>query len=591
MTAPRVTYSERELSNYILNNGTINVGYVLPTKKGKKNTPIFLSDGDKFLRMFTPNDTIEASMSSSHFSILKILSKAGVWLVSPKPQGSFFAGIRIGSETPYYPIEYKSEHETESDESFTILASSEGDWGNKLSISIMGYKEAELVNIDSDGSFTTIQQWGDGFPVKVFLNGEYNVKLDEDSTYFIYNKNNKTYLTSSQSNLDNTIITLPSSQLVHIMPAIEYTKIPNTFCIRVHTGKNHTVKRSYIVSKKQIKSDDNNSLFIEDVVNDEEYISIINNPLNTKLHVDDIVFPKELTGGYDGEPVTPGDMIRALKLLGNKNLIKITMIGDGGYTSQAFQAAIAELCEQRGDCVGFLSIPINVQSNPDTAAQSIVNLRKFTLGYNTSWAALYAPHQVIYDEYNDRNVLIAPDCFAIGAVIDTASNYEAWYPAAGLNRGIINSLDCNVRFTDKDQDLLYDAGINPIVFDPDRGIKIWGQKTLRTIPSMTDRLNVRMLLVTIAPAITSFLESYLFEFNDEYTDDKIVTLIESYMEGIKGRRGVQNYKVLTNRTTASDIDNHIKRVDLLICPNSSIEYIPFTIGIANNQISFDTITL
>ena len=591
MSAPRVTYAERELSNYILNNGTINVGYVLPTKKGKRNTPMFVSDGDAFLRMFTPNDTLEVGMSSAHFSVLKLLTKAGVWLVSPKAAHSTYAGYRVESNDPYDGVDIENLSDFElGNESFTILSANEGDWGNNLSISIMGYKEAEPVNVDTNGSFTTIQHWGDGYPVKVFLNGIEST-FNEDSTYFIYNDNGKTHLSSSQSDLANSILTVSTPQLIQIVPAIEYTKIPNTMCLRVHTGHNHTVKRTYIISKKPIKDDDSNSLFLTDVINDEEYITVINNPMITETYVEDIVFPVELKGGYDGDAITTGDMIRALKTLSNKNSIKITMIGDGGYTSQAYQLAIAELCEQRGDCVGFLSVPLSVQNNPDTAAQNIVNLRKFTLGYNTSWAALYAPHQVIYDEYNDRNVKIAPDCFAIGAVIDTASNYEAWYPAAGVNRGIINSMDCCVRFTDRDQDLLYDAGINPIVFDPERGIKIWGQKTLRTIPSMTDRLNVRMLLVTIAPAITSFLETFLFEFNDELTDSRIVTLIESYMDGIKGRRGVLNYKVLTNRTTASDVDNHIKRVDLLICPNSSIEYIPFTIGIANNQISFDTVTL
>ena len=85
--------------------------------------------------------------------------------------------------------------------------------------------------------------------------------------------------------------------------------------------------------------------------------------------------------------------------------------------------------------------------------------------------------------FNDREVWTSPDGFAIKAMIDTASNYEIWYPVAGNTRGVVSALDTKVHFTDGDQDLLYDNGVNPIIFDAGQGIKIWGQKTLLSQPS------------------------------------------------------------------------------------------------------------
>ena len=85
------------------------------------------------------------------------------------------------------------------------------------------------------------------------------------------------------------------------------------------------------------------------------------------------------------------------------------------------------------------------------------------------------------------------------------------------------------------------------------------------------------------------LHSFLFEFNDEGTRAIVRALIKTYMDGIQARKGVEKYEIVCDETnnTPDRIDNHELVVDLLVCPKSSIEYIPFTIGITNNSISFD----
>lgn len=137
-------------------------------------------------------------------------------------------------------------------------------------------------------------------------------------------------------------------------------------------------------------------------------------------------------------------------------------------------------------------------------------------------------------------------------------------------------------------DYLYDNGINPLRFAPGRGILINGQKTLLSRPSALDRLNVRMLLIVIEPAIASALEDFLFELNTAATRAIVTSMISSYMENIKARNGVYDYQVTCDDTnnSAEDIDNYTMNVWLFVKPTKSVEYIPFTVIITRTGTSF-----
>lgn len=209
---------------------------------------------------------------------------------------------------------------------------------------------------------------------------------------------------------------------------------------------------------------------------------------------------------------------------------------------------------------------------------------------NSSYCALYTPHLQIQDRFNDRKLFIAPDGHVAGSISFSASNYEIWFPAAGFKRGVLNVLAVSRIFDDGELDLLYTAGINPIRFTSGRGIVIWGQKTLLARPSALDRLNVRLLLIVIEPAVKNFLEDYLFDLNDEGTRTIIEGKLEGYLETIKARKGITGYDVICDETNNSpeDIDANRLIVDIFIKPSRSIEDIPVRVVITPNSISFET---
>lgn len=609
MSRAMVNYRERDLSAYAPIGVTYGAGLILPARKGVRNKVHHITSKKQLLKLFTPNNAVEIGMHVAFFSALTILeATSNLLVVVPDANGSLRSGLSLFTNTKPVALsqgvknpqgyDFSSNGET----SVLITASSEGTWGDELYITNHYFKEDEKVTVEQKGTsdltvfeVTLTQNWGDGFPVKIYAK-DLPREIDNNTTYFVRKEGDKYRFYDIQANaISGTgeplkVSTVPAGTYF-ISPSAQFTKIPNTSCIRVfHKSNLNDPLASYVVSKDPKARDlDGNNLYIEDVINGGSYIEVSDNVGNGKLELFDVIVPTALKGGNDGEAITTGDMIKALRYFENTNEHQIKFFGDGGYTVPAFQQRIEQLCRKRGDCFAVLSAPLTAQNNPDTSAQEVVNFRKYDLNLNSSWAGLYAPHLKIYDEFNDRSILASPDGFAIKAMIETASNYEIWYPVAGNQRGVVSALDTKVHYTDGDQDLLYDNGVNPIIFDAGEGIKIWGQKTLLGQPSKLDRIHVRLLLITIGPALTKMLKSKLFEFNDEPTRASVVAIINAYMDRVQAKRGVTRYQVVCDETNNLPIDltNNRMNVDLIVCPNASVEYINFTMAVINETVSFD----
>lgn len=600
MSAPNVIYKEKDLSQTSDSNDSIYIAIVIPALKGPVEKPTIGSSEPTFLKTFTPNSKIEIGFPTAYWSALKVLESTGnLVVVRAASATAKFAGAYLANSTSVGPgdagltqfsagvLDLDSVELTS--QSQAICAANQGSWGDDISVSVFTYKESETTVVDSSSTFTTTQRWGAGFPVKVA--GVIPAELNAADTYFVVPvANGKIKLAATQANAvasTPVTITVAATTGVILTPAIQYTKIPGTYVVRVFVGTS-TSYTDYLMSKDTSAKDGNgNGIYCEDVTKYSNLIRVVDNPLVTN-QVADQVIPVSLNGGSDGTAVTDADCIRALATLSNVNGYKIKAILDGGRTTANYHAALITLCESRHDCVPILSAPYALQVG-DSPAQDIVNYRKFDANFNTSFGALYAPHVQIYDKYNDRRTWVSPDGVVGKAIVDTYTNYEIWYPVGGNIRGVVNVLDVAVRFSGSDEDLLYDNGINPIRYTEGKGIRIWGQKTLLATPSMLDRLNVRLLLNWIGPDIKDELENFLFDFNDDTTRTMAKAKVDSYMKSIEGRRGVTKFLTicdLTNNTT-EDIDNHIMRLDLLVCPNDSTEWIPFTIGITNNSVSFD----
>jgi hypothetical protein len=174
-----------------------------------------------------------------------------------------------------------------------------------------------------------------------------------------------------------------------------------------------------------------------------------------------------------------------------------------------------------------------------------------------------------------------------GALIDAERNYEIWYPVLGYRRGVLDVTDVRRTFEKGDLDYLYANGVNPIRKVSGKGIVIWGQKTLQSAPSALDRINVRMMLIKIEPAIEEFLDNYIGEFNTAQTRAEVTSIIEGYLRGIEARNGIRGFKVIcdTTNNTPTVIENNQMEVWTYVKPPYATEYITNKIIITPESVS------
>ena len=374
---------------------------------------------------------------------------------------------------------------------------------------------------------------------------------------------------------------------VAILP---YAQEPNAFQIVVLY--NNVKVEEWVCSRKEGQKDGyNRSMYIEHVLEQSNYIRAVDNPVNTNpVKTGTISEVKSFTFGSNGDAVTDAERIKAVDTISNTSAYQCTILLDGGNATVSYHQRLISCAETRKDCVAVLSVPYEAQANSDYLNE-IIKYRTDKLNANSSYAALYTPHLKVYDKFNDRKVWVSPDGY-VGAIISsTADNYELWYPPAGFRRGMLASVeDVYRRFSLGEMDLLYDKQINVIRFAPGKGILVWGQKTLLSRPSRLDRLNVRLLLIYIEPAIAAALEDYIFEINNVANRQLVTAMIGAYLENIKGRNGVYDYYVQCNdeNNTAEDIDNNRMNVYVFVKPTASAEFIRFKTVITPTGLDFGT---
>lgn len=328
------------------------------------------------------------------------------------------------------------------------------------------------------------------------------------------------------------------------------------------------------VSKKVLDKDGfGRSMYLEDVINNRSrYIRVVDNtaadvPVNSPSQF-------SLNGGSDGAALTSAEFIAGWDLLSVPESHDVTVLIQGGVDDTSVQNRMIAIAESRKDCVAILDVPYSAVSS-STPVTDMVNFSKVTLNANSTYAALYGPYVKVYDQYNDKMLELPPSGYVAGVFAETARVAEGWSAPAGLRRGKLNVLGVTTIFTEGDRDLLYKARVNPIQSFAGEGVQVFGQKTLSAIPSALDRINVRMLMIIISKAICKTMRGFLFEANDKYTRDNVQAIINNYMETVKRRRGVVDFRVVCDETnnTAQEIDNNELIVDVYVKPTRSVEFI------------------
>lgn len=312
-------------------------------------------------------------------------------------------------------------------------------------------------------------------------------------------------------------------------------------------------------------------------------------PLSLSFQGGNDGFDEATVGTYIGNITNAYDLFASTENVD----VALVMAGKTAGTNgtQLANYLIDNVANVRKDCVVFVS-PQNadVVNNVGSELSAVTTFRNNLR--STSYAVLDSGYKYQYDKYNDIYRWVPLNGDVAGLCVVTDTQRDPWWSPAGFNRGQIKNI-IKLAYNPKqaDRDVLYPAGVNPVVTFPGQGTVLYGDKTLLAKPSAFDRINVRRLFIVLEKAIATASKFTLFEFNDAFTRSQFVSLVTPFLKDIQGRRGIYDFKVVCDETnnTGEVIDGNRFVGDIYIKPARSINFIQLNFVAVRTGVEFSEI--
>jgi phage tail sheath protein FI len=298
---------------------------------------------------------------------------------------------------------------------------------------------------------------------------------------------------------------------------------------------------------------------------------------------------------------------RAIELIKDPEALEMNLAVMPGITNTSLTKKLVQTCESRADSLAIIDLPdvyippsqkrcANFQDrvNNTTPAKSAKALIARQL--NSSYGAAYYPWVKVRDSINARDVWAPPSVVALGVMGYTEQRDEVWFAPAGFNRGGLNEgnaglpvLQASEQLLSADRDTLYEANINPIASFVSEGLVVFGQKTLQMTPSALDRINVRRLLIFVKKEVSRIANGLLFDQNVPATWARFTGQVVPFLEGVKTRLGLTDFKVVLDKTTTTPdlVDRNVMYAKIFLKPARAIEFIAVDFVITRSGASFD----
>lgn len=302
-----------------------------------------------------------------------------------------------------------------------------------------------------------------------------------------------------------------------------------------------------------------------------------------------------LTGGSDGsnESSIPfGRLAEGFDLYRDAAEIDVSFILQGKANNANIGNFITQnIAERRKDCVAFISptlASVVTPSNPQTKLLNVIAFRNQI--QNSSYAFIDSGYKYRYDKYNDVYRWVPLN----GDMAGLCSRIDPWESPAGYKRGIIKNVVKLAFNPNKEQrDQLYGRDINPVISQVGQGVLLFGDKTgLGTSTgSAFTRINVRRLFIALEKAIATTASTFLFDFNDEFTQTQFRNLVEPFLRDIQGKRGIIDFRVISDSSvnTPDVIDRNMFKGNIFVKPSRTINFIELTFVATRTGVEFDEI--
>ena len=232
-----------------------------------------------------------------------------------------------------------------------------------------------------------------------------------------------------------------------------------------------------------------------------------------------------------------------------------------------------------GDALYVVSAP-----NSETPEDVVSALEGTSI--DSSYATTYWPWVKFFD--SDANVYInlpvTKDVVRNLAYVDNTS--YPWFAPAGVNRGNVNAVRATFKTRLGDEDKLYDGRINPVKTFAADGIKIWGNKTMYTIDSPLNRVNVRRLMLRIKKLIKNVGKQLIFDQYDSSLKNQFMSLVTPILSNVKANGGIYDYVIEVDDSVEAR-DAHTLPCTIHVKPTPTLEYIDLTFTIYPESVDFN----
>ena len=610
--SPGVNVTEIDLSTVVPAVSTTEGVIVGTFTQGQvEQTTLITSEEDLVARFGKPNsNNYETFFTASNF-----LSYGNKLYVTRVTAADAVTASASGNTTIL--IETRTESEALSGQG-EFVAQSAGTWGNNLKISVCfdsaDFSEAITLTTGISTGATTVQA-ANSFLTSTNLAAGDILRVGNSSIGFQDLSVSSAVVESGNTNyalitfapayrLSDTSPTAATRKWAHYLNVDAAPGAANSHIVVVDedggiSGTANTILEVFAdVSRTDGDLDDQgNSIFYKDVINERSnYIWTTAASLTDGANYISFTNGSEGTNGTEST-IALSRLARGIDLYQNAEEIDISLVLAGKANTVIANYLIDNIAEVRKDCVVFLSpergdvveqaLGAELEQITDGTTDSFVgNIRR------SSYAVMDSGYKYQYDKYNDKFRYVPLNGDIAGLCVRTDDTRDPWYSPAGYNRGIIKNV-VKLAYNPKkgERDILYKAGVNPVITQAGQGTLLFGDKTLLAKPSAFDRINVRRLFIVLEKAIATAAKYSLFEFNDEFTRAQFRNLVEPFLRDVQGRRGIFDFRVVcdTSNNTGDVIDRNEFVGDIYVKPARSINFIQLNFVAVRTGVEFEEI--
>jgi hypothetical protein len=226
-------------------------------------------------------------------------------------------------------------------------------------------------------------------------------------------------------------------------------------------------------------------------------------------------------------------------------------------------------------------IDVGGDENSLSDAQEELNTIKAIVGVPYGHSSYYAPY---IKNINDRYV--PPSGYIAGIACSRYNNEGFQQPPAGSRYPLRGAIGLKFDISAQQQEVTYALGLNPIRSLPNRGIVVWGARTLSPNP-LFKFVNTRAILNVLIDVLSRSFDDILFEQIDSagtlYARVKSVAsqvLSQFYRQGaLFGTRPEQAYSVSCSGANNRDnlIEQGTVRADIYVATSPTLERLAITV--------------